>query len=314
MVKKISYAYANSRSYYLADENSESYNLILSPNYYYFFKELMPVQSLQKAKKLAPNILQDKIPYGKYEYYLFKTNEKNVFDIVIFDVEKFEERISYVGLPKEKIKSISFASLEFREDFAFKEKDRVIIKDGDTFLDLPKESFGSNGLALQKGLKNLLEQKRDSFFKIAYGKRDRKELVFDMLEDNFKAVASFVFFVALLFSLSGVSYLQGAAMFATKYENLGSLAKKSALELEYMKKDLDSAYKKQLELKESFDKISEIEGKSEANIKELTILDDGSWSVAFDADSKQSVEKLLSNFNKEFKESKGGLFVYELEL
>jgi hypothetical protein len=313
MVKKVSFAYANSQSYYFGDDRCESCHLILSPNYYYYFREIIPVSSLQKAKKLAPNIVQSRVPDGNYEYYLFKTGEKNVFDIIVFDADSFEEKISNTGIPKEKIKSISFASIEFTEDFAFKEADRVIIKEGNTFLDLPRYSFGESA-SLKNGINNLLEQKKETLFKISYGKRDTKELLLDMLEDNFKVVASFVVFIGLVVALSGVSYMQGVLVFKDKYEDLGALAKKSSLELEYMKKDLDSAYKKQLELKNSFDRLSEIEGKSDANIKELKITDGGSWSVAFEADSKDSVEKLLASFKKEFKEDRDGVYIYELEL
>ncbi|MFP4486056.1 MAG: hypothetical protein ACLFOC_03780 [Campylobacterales bacterium] len=313
MVKKLPYAYVNSSSYVVTDNYSDSYHVILSPNFYYYFKEMIPVLSTQKAKKLAPSVLQGRVPAGIQDYFVFKTAEKNVYDIIVFDQDSFESKLESSGFPKEKIKSISFASVELDKDFRFYEDGRLIVKEGDFFFDLPS-SVSEESQSIQNGLKGVLEQKKESKFKLIYGARDFKELIVDNLEENYKVAVSFVLFVSILFVLEGVAYIDGAMKFQDRYEKLGDLAKKSSLELEYMKRDLDSEYEKQLEIKRGFDRISEIKGIEKANVKELRLNSEGLWEVVFEADNKDSVDKLLSNIKSEFKQSREGSFVYELEL
>ena len=116
---------------------------MLTPQFYIFKKEPLPVSYQYQAVRLAPSILDELTGAGSYSYVAIKEDEGWI--LIAYDMEKIESFLEERGLSKNFINKIYFAQ-QAKEHFAYPvsvdEKNALVTVD-DTVVMLPKSIVGA---------------------------------------------------------------------------------------------------------------------------------------------------------------------------
>ncbi len=83
------------------------YSIILSPEFYWCKKAKLPVDSISKAKKLAPSIYDGSLPKGDYSYEVRKAGDE--FVIIAYDKAKILDQLKEIFPAQSSIKEVYFA-------------------------------------------------------------------------------------------------------------------------------------------------------------------------------------------------------------
>lgn len=114
------------------------YDLMLTPQFYIFKKESLPVRYQYQALKLAPSILDELTGAGNYSYAAIR--EGDSWALIAYDMAKIEAFLEERGLPRNLINKIYFAQQSkehFKHPVSVDEKDAIVTVD-DTVVMLPK--------------------------------------------------------------------------------------------------------------------------------------------------------------------------------
>jgi len=114
------------------------YDLMLTPQFYIFKKESLPVRYQYQALKLAPSILDELTGAGNYSYAAIR--EGDSWALIAYDMAKIEAFLEGRGLPKNLINKIYFAQQSkehFKHPVSVDERDAIVTVD-DTVVMLPK--------------------------------------------------------------------------------------------------------------------------------------------------------------------------------
>jgi len=313
-MKKQTFGYINDSSYFVVDSAIYGVNLLLSPVFYFQFREAMPVSSLVKARKLAPAILEGKIPQGEYTYYVFPTKEKMVFEIIAFDRGRFEEVLRNSNLQKDRVKNISFASIEIEEEFISKNAGRVIGRENGYFFDIDATHFGKEIDAGDR-LLEIISQKNGLKFKISYGSRNTAEKLYETLESSAYYISAALFIVVLSVGfLLSASLLKSEHLEVKKGELLGDMANKNSVQLKYLKEEYEETHKSQMKIREDLAKILALQGSEKLYLKSIAFKGKNVWELIFQAPSKESVDVFLKGFTFKFSEQTKDGFLYRVEM
>lgn len=90
--------------------SAEKVNLVLSPAFYWFKKEQLPVQSVAKAKQLAPSLFDGTVPEGSYSYTAIK--QEDGFWLFAYDDAMIAQHLAQMGIKSAQIAGIYFAQTE----------------------------------------------------------------------------------------------------------------------------------------------------------------------------------------------------------
>jgi len=126
----------------------KNYDLMLTPQFYIFKKEDLPVKYQFQATKLAPSILDDLLGDGEYSYAAIKEDDGWVF--VAYDMPKIEEFLKTKGLNENNINKIYFAQ-QAKQSFEFPieiDDQNAITTINDTVTILPKSVIGTDEFAM----------------------------------------------------------------------------------------------------------------------------------------------------------------------
>ena len=118
------------------------YDLMLTPQFYIFKKESLPVSYTYQAVKLAPSILDELTGDGEYSYAAIK--EEDGWALIAYDMAKIEAFLEEKGLPRHLINKIYFAQQskeQFKHPVSVDEKNALVTVD-DTVVMLPKSIVG----------------------------------------------------------------------------------------------------------------------------------------------------------------------------
>jgi len=118
------------------------YDLLLTPQFYIFKKETLPVSYQYQALKLAPSILDELTGAGDYSYAAIK--EDDGWALIAYDMAKIEAFLEERGLPKNFINRVYFSQQSkehFKHPVSVNEKDAIVTVD-DTVVMLPKSIVG----------------------------------------------------------------------------------------------------------------------------------------------------------------------------
>lgn len=135
------------------------YDLMLTPQFYVFKKESLPVSYLYQAVRLAPSILDELTGAGDYSYAAIK--EDGNWILIAYDMGKIESFLEERGLSKNQINKIYFAQQakeHFFNPISIDEINALVAVD-DTVVILPKSIVGAeecgiltNAFRPEKGL------------------------------------------------------------------------------------------------------------------------------------------------------------------
>jgi len=138
---------------------AKRYDLMLTPQFYIFKKESLPISYHYQAMKLAPSILDELTGAGAYSYAVIQEDDGWAF--IAYDMGKIETFLVEKGLSKNLINKIYFAQ-QAKEHFKYPvsadEKNAIVTVD-DTVVILPKsivaeEEYGivTNAFRPDKGV------------------------------------------------------------------------------------------------------------------------------------------------------------------
>lgn len=88
----------------------EKVNIVLSPSFYWFKKEALPVKNSAQAKKILPALFDGSIPEGNYSYTAIK--KKDDFWIFAYDDALIARALTDAGIKSTQIKDIYFSQTE----------------------------------------------------------------------------------------------------------------------------------------------------------------------------------------------------------
>lgn len=118
------------------------YDLMLTPQFYIFKKESLPVSYQHQAVRLAPAILDELTGAGNYSYAAIKEDDDWV--LIAYDMAKIESFLEEKGLPKNLINKLYFAQQakeHFSHPVSVDERNALVTVD-DTVVMLPKSIVG----------------------------------------------------------------------------------------------------------------------------------------------------------------------------
>jgi len=117
---------------------AKRYDLMLTPQFYIFKKESLPVSYTYQAAKLAPSILDELTGAGDYRYMAIK--EDDGWALIAYDMAAIETFLEEKGLAKNLINKIYFAQ-QSKEHFKHPvsvDEQNAIVTVNDTVVMLPK--------------------------------------------------------------------------------------------------------------------------------------------------------------------------------
>lgn len=126
--------------------SAKQYDLMLTPQFYTFKKEPLPVKYQYQAIKLAPSILEELTGEGEYSYAAIRENDEWV--LVAYDIEKIESFLEEKGLGKSLIGQIYFVQQSreyFKHPVAVDDKGALITVEG-TVVMLPRSIIETENL------------------------------------------------------------------------------------------------------------------------------------------------------------------------
>lgn len=313
-MSRYTFGYINKSSYFLVNSSIYGINLILSPVFYYHFKEAVPVKSIQKARKLAEGLLESKLPEGDYRYYLFQTKEKMVYDIIAFDIKKFESTLKEAGIKKERIKNLSFAAMEFDAGDKLIELDGSVLGSNEgIFFEAPLSLIDEN--QPKEKIDKILLTKERLNFKIAYGQRNFKEKLAEDIENNLNYISAAVAVFAAIFLMLGISaFMRLDHLEEEKAKLLGNMASKNSIQLKYLKDEYEELNAAQQKIRDAFGMIMAIKGNQGVYLNNINFKDATGWEVSVIAPNQKAAEDLLASLKPKFMDKSNNIYRFRLEL
>ncbi len=89
----------------------ERLHIILSPSYYWFKQEALPVKYVSQAQTLAPSQFDSIVPEGSYKYAVVK--KENAFWLFAYDEARIAEKLKELGIKPSQIEAFYLAQNEF---------------------------------------------------------------------------------------------------------------------------------------------------------------------------------------------------------
>ena len=89
-------------------KNGGPFDVMLTPQFYTYKREELPVRYLYQAKKLAPSVLESLLAEGVvYEYFVYK--EGDAWAFIAYDPAEISEFLDSVGVGIEQVSKLYFA-------------------------------------------------------------------------------------------------------------------------------------------------------------------------------------------------------------
>lgn len=300
------------RLYSRLSQTDVDMDVILSPSYYWHFREKFPNISIGKAKKIAPQILRSKLPEGNFDYFLFPTEQKNIFDVIAFDKVAFSEKLKAFPIEKERIKHLSFACTELPKHTLLSTKDTVVGQENGIFFELEKTLFPENE-TLQK-----LEEELDSInelnFKLPYSRSNLLEQTWEFAHDH-------AYQLTAIFILLGMSFLIQSIDTFTKAQELQSRSQslletqqyaQHRVQLEYILKEFKETDEIQNSFREQFREIVSYPVNNSTFLHSIRYDDNEGWVVEIQANKKQTADTLAAKINGTYLSVQNRVYAYRI--
>lgn len=257
------------------------YDLLLTPQFYIFKKESLPVSYQYQALKLAPSILDELTGTGTYSYAAIK--EDNDWALIAYDMGKIESFLEEKGLPRDAINKVYFAQqsrAHFVQPISVDAKNALVTVD-DTVVMLPKSIVGdeecgilTNALRPEKGI--AVSQSRHSWV-------SQKQAIF---------VSVLLCGLAVLYFFEAYRYQRATTAVAQKVEDVKQrypqLQSKSTMVLNSIYESNHAIDSIQRKIRGRLKDISRLTSKA-SKIQTLKI-DTKSYAASIDADAKHIKE------------------------
>lgn len=221
-------------------------NIILSPSFYWFKSEDLPVKSAFSAKKLLPSIFESVLPDGQYGYHAVKKEGR--FDLFAFDDSDIVKTLEDIGFKTSQIKGIYFAQNEIppsQTPYKISQNSAMI--------------YANNGwLCVPLSCVNDAEPIENILPSI----EPKEEIAVNFFKDFaipegslYKLIAAFVFLIAVFGAQNFILNQELKKELLTKYKIMDDYAlPKTAIELESLKGELLDFEQTQIKLRSAIKK------------------------------------------------------------
>ncbi len=108
--KRIRTLFIDKQSRY--DGSDERLNIILSPAYYWFKEEKLPVKYVSQAQSLAPSQFDGIVPEGHYKYTVIKREDR--FWLFAYDESVIAQKLKELQIKPAQVEAFYFAQNELR--------------------------------------------------------------------------------------------------------------------------------------------------------------------------------------------------------
>ena len=223
-----------------------------------------------------------------------------VFEIIAFDRERFESILKSSKIPKDRVKNISFAAIEFKEEFLTLYEGRLIGQQEGYFFDIDASLLPYEGEA-KTSLKSLLKGKNALNFKISYGKRDALEKAYEFAETNYLHISASFLILAFSFLFLSISTINAISALDEKKSELSStLANMNPTQLKYLKEEYSDLHKSQKKIRDAFNKVLALEGTPRAYLSSLSFKSSDGWRLGIKAEDRALAENFIAPIGGDF--------------
>ncbi len=136
----------------------ERLNIILSPSYYWFKSEKLPVKYVSQAQSLAPSQFDTVIPTGDYKYMAIK--KEDLFWLFAYNEALIVQKLKNLNIKPSQIEAFYFAQNEFEALSVPVEVDdeKVLVKNDGVISMMPR-SYVDETTKLESSIDNIVLSK-----------------------------------------------------------------------------------------------------------------------------------------------------------
>jgi len=267
-------------------QNQGTFDVILSPQFYWVKKVSLPVKRAGEAKKLAESVFEGSLPEGAYSYEVIPAGEGE-FILIAYDREEIAQKLERYFTGSAKVQSVRFAQYECAS------------LDACCSIDDESSLVNLNGLLMQIP-RNCSDPKliKPTSHKVKLGSLDVE--VMDRRTFFYLAAAVLLFVSANI--LEYVDYQKEAAKLE---EAKSELIRKydlppTTMQLNSIKQSLFKTFQKQKKIRQTLFSLSRIPLKEKEYISKMDI-DDKTATVSFAVPNRQRAQELKRLLSGKFK-------------
>ena len=214
-------------------DSTVAFDIMISPQFYTYKHEDLPVRFHYQARKLAPSILESLLPpERKYEYYVFR--EGGGWAFIAYDPEKISHFLEERGVATEKISKLYFA-----QQVADKFTVPVILDENEVLSNIQQTATVIPRMLLSKETEY---QEFSNTFRPAGGKSFGTGSHSIISEKSAWAIGAIFLAFALMFAAEGMRYQQVIGVMQEKVTLL--LKDYPALQSQYSRENIAQKYRK----------------------------------------------------------------------
>ncbi len=277
-----------------APQNKGTFDVILSPQYYWIKKISLPVKRESEAKKLAESVFEGTLPAGHYSYDVHKA-EDGEFIIIAYHKETISEALNAHFTGNAEVKNVYFAQYACKglDACCSIDDDGSLVNLGGLLMQIPR-----NCTDPKLTMEQFLKETKINATPVKLGSLD--EEVIDRRTFIYLAATLLLFLFAL--SVEYIDYRQAAKKVQDRKEALIAQYNLPAttMQLESIKKRLFGIYKNQKKMRDALYAFSKVTlGKNE-HIKMLDLGDkEATIEIVLSSPEREALVK--SQIAKKFK-------------
>ena len=283
-------------------------NIVLSPMFYWVKKESLPVNSVNKASKIAPSCFGAQVPEGDYEYFAIKDNEDNSFILFAYDLNKIANVLKNSNIDLSLISKIYFIQNEFTSDIVKISDDKCLYKRDGIYVILPISLLKEDIVIdpLEVAIRNIKNSKHNININLDDSAINSKHI-------NILMVSIFIITLSLAIKYLILKDDYNKAVQKEKVIINTYNIPTSSLQLKSIKKSLTNKLSRETRIKENIQNVFDVPLKKGDFIRDIEIID-GKFNISIDIKDKNDTshaedykEYLLEYFNLKTVKVKDGI-------
>ncbi len=271
-------------------QHDGTFDVILSPQFYWVKKVSLPVKRVGEAKKLTESVFEGSLPEGEYSYEVIAAGEGE-FILIAYDRSEISQKLQHFFTDNAKVQSVRFAQYEcagLDECCSVDEKSSLVNLNG-LLMQIPR-----NCTDPRLKIEEYLQKIKPTSHRVKLGTLDVE--VVDRRTFVYFAASMLLFMSAFI-----VEYIDYKKEAGRLEEAKSALIRKydlppTTMQLESIRKRLFKTFKTQKKIRQTLYELSRIPLKEKEYISMINI-DEKSATVAFSLkDSARAAElkRLLS--------------------
>lgn len=300
--------------YFASNDTSGGLDVILSPYYYWYFKQKLPVADKKTATKIAPEFFMSKIDNTKeYEYILIPTNEKNIFEVIIVNMGLFWENLKALGVEKSRILNVSFATKEF-DEVKINLKDSLLVVSQNQAFELPISKNISIIDIKDDTIDNALSRKTKLDFTYRLSSGNIVESIIDIADNYYKSLIGIFLILSVAFMIDIVlSYQEIKSYNIKKLEALaGQKYAEHSIQLSYVKKNFEALDANEKKFRQELNNILKLPTNQNIYINKF-YFENGLWRLDIIAQDRASADAFIAPLGASFAGENDKKFIYEMK-